>query len=287
MKTGSFFSIGTTHTVCEDYALHGDNYVILSDGCSNGGKRIHTDWGSRLLCKAAEQHLNLLPDDPEAFNNRCITTALTQQMSIPYLPHECLTATLLVAVAKGDKIFVHMVGDGVFGAKFKDGTFIINEFNFGEAGSPSNAPYYLRYELDKADREMYLDKFGNKATHSIYTGDIHEASTMNTITEIEHNILERPFFYNKYDPAFCDFVFIASDGVGSFYEPTITGTTKQNVRISVPSVLEVLLDFKNFGDGFVERQAHWTLKTNRPGSFGKLDWHNGDDVSLGVIHCGD
>jgi len=37
----------------------------------------------------------------------------------------------------------------------------------------------------------------------------------------------------------------------------------------------------------VERQGQWTMKTKRPGSFGKLDWYNGDDVSLGMIYCGD
>ena len=64
MNTGSFFTIGSTHLVCEDYALHGKDYVILSDGCSNGGgPRIHTDWGSRILCKAAEEHIQLLEFD--------------------------------------------------------------------------------------------------------------------------------------------------------------------------------------------------------------------------------
>jgi len=281
MKTGSFFTIGTTHEVCEDYALHGENYVILSDGCSNGGgNRIHTDWGSRLLCKAAEQHLDLLPEDRQAFNNRCISTALTQVSSIPSLPNECLTATLMVAVAKGDGVFIHMVGDGVFGAKFKDGSMSITEVSF-----ESSAPYYLRYELNKQDREGYLAKFGNKATRTTWGawGDDNEAVG---VTE-NVDITEFPYFGTSYNLEDVEFAFIASDGASSFYQPSITGTTKQNIKIHTLSVLELLLDFKNFGNGFVERQAHWTLKTNRPGSFGKLDWHNGDDISMGAIYCGD
>jgi len=42
MNTGSYFKIGSTHVVCEDYAIHTDDAVVVSDGCSNGGGPLMT-----------------------------------------------------------------------------------------------------------------------------------------------------------------------------------------------------------------------------------------------------
>jgi hypothetical protein len=279
MNIDSFFTIGTTHLVCEDYALHGENYVILSDGCSNGGgPRIHTDWGSRILCKAAEQHIDLLPDDRLAFNNRCISTAMTQVASFPKLSNLCLTATLLIAVIKHGKIWIHLVGDGTFGFKFKDGSYGIHDYNF-----ESSAPYYLKYDLSNEDRAEYLEKFGSNVKHTIWT----ISPSIFTKLEIEESILDKRFFSSEceYDVDDVEFVFIASDGLSSFYKTVINGTNKQNIRIPIPEVCETLLDFKNFGSNFVERQCHWVFKTNRVGSFGRNDILHSDDVSLGVIYC--
>lgn len=284
MRTGSYFNIGTTHTVCEDYALHGGGYVILSDGCSNGGgPRIHTDWGSRLLCKAAEVNLDLLPCESEAFNNRCISSAMTQVNAIPNLPMQCLTATLLVAVVKGDQIHVHVVGDGLFGVKKKDGTFEISEIHFGTVDNPISAPYYLRYELHKADRAEYLERFGPIYTEKLWVGDLKNPE----FQTIQHNLMDGTTIFRSYDIDEVEFAFIASDGLSSFYLPTVTGTSKVNQPVEVPDVVSVLMDFKSYNADFVGRQSEWVFKTKRPGSFGRLDWHNGDDVSLGVIYCGD
>lgn len=276
MNTDSFFTIGTTHLVCEDYALHGKNYVILSDGCSNGGgPRIHTDWGSRILCKAAEQHIDLLPDDKLAFNNRCICTAMTQVSSFPKLSHQCLTATLLIAMVKYDQIWIHLIGDGTFGVKFKSGSYVIHDYSF-----ENSAPYYLKYNLSIKDRMDYVEKFGSVAKHTIWTGPMSDFSKV----ECCENVIEPGYFSMVYDINDVDFVFITSDGSGSFYRPEIKGTNKQNIRIPIPEVFETLLDFKNFCGNFVERQCHWTFKTNRVGSFGRNNIFHSDDMSLGVIY---
>ena len=80
MTTESIFEQGSTHEVCEDYAIQGGGYTILADGCSNGGgPRIDTDWGSRILCKAAEEHLNTLKTrNPLEYMTAVGETAKTQ-----------------------------------------------------------------------------------------------------------------------------------------------------------------------------------------------------------------
>lgn len=56
----AFFTIGKTHTVCQDYAHAGfipgtdQAYAIVSDGCSGSPD---TDFGSRFMVTAAIQVL--------------------------------------------------------------------------------------------------------------------------------------------------------------------------------------------------------------------------------------
>ena len=54
MNANCAINIGSTHALCQDYALARNDgpYVILSDGCSSSPD---TDVGSRLLVKASEK----------------------------------------------------------------------------------------------------------------------------------------------------------------------------------------------------------------------------------------
>ena len=51
----SYFCIGSTHDVCQDYAISSPDRLraIISDGCSSAPD---TDFGSRLLVKAKERN---------------------------------------------------------------------------------------------------------------------------------------------------------------------------------------------------------------------------------------
>ena len=57
MISDSYFEIGNTHMVCQDYALNGsspDNrlhYSIVSDGCSSSK---HSEIGAQILCHVAQ-----------------------------------------------------------------------------------------------------------------------------------------------------------------------------------------------------------------------------------------
>ncbi len=54
MITDSYFRIGSSHHVCQDYAMHGECFSIIADGCSSGGK---VDFGARLYAQAAANFL--------------------------------------------------------------------------------------------------------------------------------------------------------------------------------------------------------------------------------------
>jgi hypothetical protein len=274
MITGSFFTIGSTHLVCEDYAIHGKDYIIVSDGCSNGGgPRLHTDWGSRILCKAAEEHIELLrAKDVQAFVNRVIGTASAQVASYPNLDPRCLTATLLVAVETQNSIFVIAIGDGLIGGKN-----INDDWDIVDISYSNNAPYYLRYELNAVDKEKYLNEFGGIRTEEVYYGSQFENYQSN-----DYEASEALYCIREFPKDTFKLIFLLSDGISSFYEPI----NKQNKQIATLECLKLLLDFKNFQAGFVERQCQWVFKTNRIGSFNKLNWINSDDLSVGVMYCG-
>ena len=62
MNKDSFFKIGSTHNICQDYAISGRDehykvdYAIISDGCSGAED---TDIGSRLVSLIAKQNISL------------------------------------------------------------------------------------------------------------------------------------------------------------------------------------------------------------------------------------
>jgi len=278
MICDSFFHIGVTHEICEDYALNRDNYAIISDGCSNGGgPSIDTDWGSRLLCKAAEQHLAKQYNIP-LFCEAVLSTAQTQRSTFPNLTPQCLTATLLTIQKVNDEILGFMSGDGVIGAR-KRGT---DEWEFTERSFESNAPYYLIYESSEEDRRQYLEIFSgeSKLTTTVFNMKTGNVSFDSLIVPFDE---KNPHFTKSYPIEQYDLVFIASDGVSSFTELVKTETSKFTNNIDVASVLNVLFKIPIKRPGFLKIQNQWAFKTKMKGSFQSLNWQNCDDVAVGAI----
>jgi hypothetical protein len=275
----SFFQQGTTHEVCEDYALHGNGYAIISDGCSNGGgPRIDTDWGSRILCKAAEQHIDKFHEDTiRNFMEGVITTAQVQCRVFPFLNPNCLTATLGVVKLMDDRFLVGLFGDGVIGAHKRDGTWEVYSYSFEQAS------YYLKYDMVPGELQSYLNRFGNKAKVAAYKGKLGELAE--EITEFEFNSAN-PAFLRAFSVADYDFAFVGSDGFTAFYMQDVTTTSKQNIPIGIQSILSVLLDMSpNMlkSSSFLRRQRMWAFKREVGNTFLKKRWLNSDDLSMAGI----
>lgn len=298
ITTDSFFQIGTTHEVCEDYAVHGSDHVVVSDGCSNGGgPRIDSDWGSRILCKCSQRFLPVLRRDHDIFATSVGVMAESLIGSLPALPFDALTATLLTLYHEAEDLEredyyggVHglIIGDGVVGGRYRDGRWHIRNFEYLPGGDRKQAaPYYLKYQI-AGENNQYWAEFGGKLQVTTYIGNL--GPDMEVGTQTYDFYPEKPWQWGEvfYGAERFDFVFAASDGLTSFYEQINSGTTKQTRTIPLIDVLSVLLDIRNFKmPGFLRLQRNWAFKQNRDGTFVRRGWHNGDDVSMGGIYFGD
>lgn len=290
MLSDSFFQQGATHEVCEDYALHGEGHVVLSDGCSNGGgPSLETDWGARLMCKAGQQHIDLLRHKNWHLFNVWVGGQCQRVLdAYPNVNPDCVTATLVAALRLEKSVFTYMVGDGVWGGKRRDGTWEIHLHEYVRGGSrDAAAPYYLKYGWREGEQQKYFDLFGGKVKRTIWTGNLMDPQTTMLANAEEIQLTpEQPFFWREFMLSDYEFVFVATDGVTSFYENVQTETSKHTEPVHVLDVLRVLLDVHSSNPGFLRRQRQWAWKRNVAGTLLRRNWHNADDVSLGAVVCG-
>lgn len=294
MLSDSYFEQGSTHEVCEDYALHGDNYAILSDGCSNGGgPRIDSDWGARLLCKSAEEQISNF--DPSVLISSIGNRAKTLMQSLPNLAPDCLTATLMMLRILDGKFHAFTIGDGVVGGKRKDGRWKIHVIKFPKG------PFYLRYNIFEEEK-VFFDAFGDKYVVETYFGKlmtpemdppeivdyddrVNQWQQYMTYSEKEFTLNpSEPYNIFEFPIEEYEFAFVSSDGMDSFYQPRITTTKKYNENICILDALRVVMDFMTIRPAFARLQRHWAFKQNKTGTLVRRNWKNGDDVSMGVIH---
>jgi len=158
-NTDSFFTIGSTHKVCEDYSsngvINGVYYAIVSDGCSSSK---NTDIGARLLTLCATQ---VIRENGICFNvgnfEELLLGKLRSSMLLLNLPSTVFDATLIVAMATESMGVVYSWGDGVISI---DG--IHHDIQYS-----SNAPYYLSYKLDPNRDAAYEKQLCQGFTKSI------------------------------------------------------------------------------------------------------------------------
>ena len=103
MHSDSAFYIGTTHDKCEDYALHQENLILVSDGCSSSP---NTDVGARLVCESAKKY------NAYKFKKGLLMPLCSKIADMIGLPPECLDVTLLSSYIEEETVFIEAVGDG-------------------------------------------------------------------------------------------------------------------------------------------------------------------------------
>lgn len=290
MNSDTFFTIGSTHNICQDYAHAGNSYkggfardsdfkyAIVSDGCSSVPD---ADFGARLLTKAAAMNMHHFHGDLENFARIATNNAATFCRALALVP-ESLCATLLIAAVTQetveeeleDKInytFKTLVaGDGAVISK-KDNIITLTEYVF-----PSGAPYYLKYELDRDVKKGYFGQFGKMA--EIYTCQISaDTGELLNSGSSKQNISEK--FYFEQTLKNCDFVAVASDGLSSFLHHEKGATGIQNIKIDPQKIVKELLEFKGYQGEFVKRRCGRILKKWREAN----GWHNYDDFGIGVV----
>jgi hypothetical protein len=276
MPTDSFFTQGSSHKICQDYAIHINDCVIVSDGCSSAED---TDFGARLLARAALQTVKqgvILGID--AFYHRVLATAVGYCQSLG-LDRDCLFATLLIAQRTREDglegVAVSINGDGAVVVKRKSGLIEVTQYEF-----PFEAPFYLRYHLDKMWKH-YKEQVATGYTVQTYQIEGNEIKNFQTFQcPVKFDQLGMGYHYyhltKENDPI--ETVAIMSDGVSKFLRPQVTTTQRQMVGIDTAAIISPLMEFKGFQGEFVQRRCKMAFR-----AFDKNQWKPFDDFSIGVI----
>lgn len=266
-----FLEIGSQHSVCEDYIIHGYDpfpYIILSDGCLSSN---NTEMGARILCHLAKQFLKYykgeMPIDAKRMGQWIIHNAEMTARQLG-LTLNCLDATLIISYLYEDAKTFHTIlyGDGFVSAIYKD-YIALNEIKYS-----NNAPYYLSYKIDDERRALYEEMYPIKTISHIEVSGTNIKDKVGT----EHGIytLSPHEMEIKIQDDF-QYLLVASDGLGSFVDNSKPPIQELVHPIEVTSKLT---EFKNTKGEFLKRRVKKQMKTYRGE---KIDHF--DDLSIGVF----
>jgi hypothetical protein len=281
MHSDSYFCVGASHNVCQDYALagvteKGKAFAIVSDGCSGSP---NTDFGSRFLTKSMQFAL----DHNEEHDKSLFLTAdaLGQQMaSSCNMEPMCLDATILCLVEherEGRRGVLALAGgDGVIVARHRGRSYYDTHLIEFYAGFPA----YPSYMADLPRMQEFIKHTeGGLASVRVTNG---EDDTVNQIRHTFYSTETDPW-YTPYEVFFdaekYDVVMILTDGATSFQETASSDTSKRLAPLKLDSVLKELTDFKNLKGEFVVRRAKRFLTKTCV----ENHWVHHDDLSVAAI----
>lgn len=257
MNSDASINIGSTHSICQDYVIARNGYVVLSDGCSSSPD---TDIGARLLVKALDQRLSTATD-VEELHKESARIALGWAGMLG-LPAQSVDATLLSAHVEGEDLIIACSGDGVIILESQSGSLDVYAIS-----SPSGYPFYPSY-VHQPERLAELVA-NNGCTREIKHGEGVTTSDALTIA----------FRFNVADYKYAA---VASDGINSFFRTQQAGNGKRLEPLSLADVIREFWSFKNSRGAFVERRMKRFRKDTQP-----KGWQHADDLSIGVIHFGE
>lgn len=262
-NTDCYFEIGSTHNVCEDYAVAGEDRAFLSDGCSTGK---YTDVGARLICHTALSMRDEFLSNPER-----ILYEVNAARRVLLLPKECARATLLSALCRGGgfaDFSISVMGDGAVVAVKHCGTIEIHNVEY-----PSGAPCYPSYLANRNEYKAYLEEFGDERNVEISKYDKTGILLESKVKEEDYDGPYRCFFdYNHYK-----FVLLLSDGVNTFVRRNVRSGIKEPVPL-IDIALQ-LVAIKSFKGEFIKRRAKRFLKEAV-----KKGWEHYDDFSVAALY---
>jgi hypothetical protein len=279
MNADIAFRMGSTHAVCQDYAVAGAcpaaaggaggqcrPYVILSDGCSSSPD---TDTGARLLARAAGRLLGESggphADGIAALHAEAARLALSWAETLGLRP-QAVDATLLTAHLDGEELVVGCSGDGVVCLQSADGALDAYVVSY-----PAGYPVYPAYAHQPARLRALADAgLARKEVTRLRAASAGERLRAARVPD--GGALTEVFAFAA---AGYRFAALLSDGVQSF---THSGRAE---AIPLESVLPELVSFKNTRGAFVGRRMKGFLKDSR-----QKGWRHGDDLSLAALHLG-
>jgi hypothetical protein len=285
MNSDSAFLIGSTHEVCQDYAVAGSRlpvedsssqaepYVIISDGCSSSPD---TDIGARLLVKAAQRlllsHGRMAAGCLQEIHEEAARVALSQASLMGLCP-QSVDATLLTVHLYDDRAIIGCSGYGLIVLQSGDRLTDVYSISY-----TSGYPLYPSY-THQPERLGFMTKGGNhikevKHFRSLSGGEgfqLEESLTGDSQTEV-FNVRASDY----------RLVAVLSDGVHSFFRSQQTETSKKVEAVSMAAALGELLSFKSMNGAFVRRRLKRFQKDCQ-----LKNWRHLDDLAVGAVCLGD
>jgi len=258
MNTDAYYEIGSSHRVCEDYALAGQYedmaYALVSDGCSSSDD---SDVGARLLSHIAKGVLiylkgrNLIGSVsfPDIFRELVVRKGIEVKQSLG-LPTDVFDATLLVCTVYNNKVTCLGWGDGYLMMVTDDNSIIAYEIKYS-----SGAPYYISYEMSPGKKEAYWQTYGGGMVdirNSIISpeGDLIYSNTNVSPVSDSYSILKE-----AHAPSLKS-VILSSDGLGT-YQIDSKFVPPENTPIkdySDLSIIPLIVSYKSIVGEFVVRR---------------------------------
>lgn len=259
------FTIGDTHTVCQDYGKASAYAMAISDGCSSSPD---TDLGARIMVMSALACYESLGfhdfADVIAYNAERALTGLHQGIhGLGSKPStKCLDATLLALgfthdISGKQSLEVVCFGDGVIVVEFKDGRREVYVIDYA-----CNAPYYPSYKLDPDREKAYIE---------MSTG-IGTIKRLDIAGDVGSPIEAKTHARLLYDPADLARVTLMTDGAMSF-------SSRDGSPVDHLSIINELTAFKSVEGPFVERRLNRGLK-----ALAKRNLVQNDDLTVGCMN---
>jgi hypothetical protein len=242
MNADSTFTIGSTHSTCQDYATHQNDeitsLIVVCDGCSSSPK---TDVGARILAETFAGQLPHFTSNEslllKEFHIVFKANVRTLNNTLRLAP-ACFDSTLLAClVDQGTQMAtLFLWGDGHLRIQHTSGEATTLDINFQ---TNQNAPFYPSYEIFNFNgRKDYETQFGQLVPSRIWTS----------------NVLPLPEFALEY-PIFqipikgISAISLFSDGASSFLQG------ENNEGIPPEFITTQLCDFKSLEGDFLKRRV--------------------------------
>lgn len=291
MSADAFFRMGSMHSVCQDYGVAGEVWIVdrslpfavLSDGCSGvvdskSPGSPFTDWGARLLVLAAMDRLG--PISEGAFPTRSLIFQANAWARNLDIPETALDATLLVAVGTtGGGVQVFTTADGVVAWRERSGGIRYESVRFARG-----MPRYLSYHLDPDRHARLFEDSGEPG--DLLAGSFEWMTNVWTpgegwgpqllftefFTEATPYHRGRYFSWAEGEHRPVDVVALFSDGIESFQD-------REGRPVPLEMVLVELLSLKSLHGRFVTRRCKKFLEK----TCAERGWKHTDDFSMAAV----
>lgn len=271
MSADYYFRMGSTHSICQDYALAGESngimWAALSDGCSGVPKpeqpgSPYTDFGSRFLVTSAIRNMGEIADGNIPFT-KIITDAdaIRRQAS---LPSDSLDATLLVVTEKNGIINIVHTGDGLIAYRKRTGEVYYSKRTFA-----GGMPAYLNYQIKTIATNEYLKQ---SPTWNSIVGEKQDNIYNEIVIEFANESVTSSYSQMQFDKSEIDLVLLFSDGIDSFVDCN-------NNPIPTGQILNNILDLPKMVGQFVTRSCNFFLQKHCK----TVGWKHIDDFSCAGI----